>query len=95
MKYYSETLELLFDTEEELIEAERVSKAEEFAREAKKQKMLDDIADIEKQYEELARARSVVSEKLQGLLKLYGTDMMRYITRSDVLYDCSANIFFG
>ena len=95
MKYYSELTEKLYDTEEELVNAEAAKQAEISAEELKHQKMVEEIADIEQQYEDLAEVRRAANERVRELIRTYGTEAMRYIRRNDVLYDCSTIVFYG
>lgn len=64
MKYYSEVLDTLFDSEEELNEAERISKKEEFERKEKENKLSVNILAA-------ANARAEADRELTKLIKEY------------------------
>ena len=77
MKYYSEELNKMFDTEDELLEAEYQSKCEKEAREAvEKEKQ----AERQKRYDELLAASALLEEVYNEYQKLKNAYLRDYGT---------------
>ena len=70
MKYYSEVLDTLFDSEEELNEAERISKKEEFEKKEKEMKL---SASILAAANAKAEAEKTLTKLSKEYVEMFGT----------------------
>ena len=76
MKYYSETLNKFFDTEKEVIEAEKYAEekaeAEKRLEEQRKKERTKEAKEIEEALEAVRKAEDVYHKKLNAFIKKYG-----------------------
>ena len=72
MKFYSEKLNKLFNTEEELINEEKVLEEKEAAKNALKEKRAERAKEVEEAYKVAREAKEKADKILQEFLKDYG-----------------------
>ena len=73
MKYYSETLDKIFDTEENLVAAEMESKKQLEAQRAEKEKRATAAKEVEELFNKANDAYKLANEKLEEFVKTYGS----------------------
>ena len=73
MKYYSETLDKIFDTEENLVAAEMESKRQLEAQRAEKEKRATAAKEVEELFNKANDAYKLANEKLEEFVKTYGS----------------------
>ena len=73
MKYYSETLDKIFDTEENLVAAERESQRQLEAQRAEKEKRATAAKEVEELFNKANDAYKLANEKLEEFVKTYGS----------------------
>lgn len=76
MKYYSETLDKLFDSEKEVEEAEKLAIEEEAKKkeiaEVKRKERAEDAKEVENAFRAIKDAEEVYYKKLSEFIKKYG-----------------------
>ena len=76
MKYYSETLKKLFDSEDEAFEAEKTAEKEASEKKAmveiRKKQRSEDAKEVEEALKKLKQAEDEYHEKLNDFIKKYG-----------------------
>ena len=95
MKYYSETLDKIFDTEESLVEAEVESKKQLEAQRVEKEKRATAAKEVEDLFNKANDAYKLANEKLEEFVKTYGSyhmtlrdsDLPRHASLFDFLFD--------
>lgn len=77
MKFYSEVLNKVFDTQEECVKAEEAHKAKiakaEAEKKAKDEKRAARAKEVEEAYKQAAEAKKVYQEKLNAFVQDFGS----------------------